>query len=211
MLTGGHKLILTVFTLCFVIMIIGVSMLDWWYVEMTTVFLVGSILIGLLAKLRESDFVEAFAKGAGDLLAVAFIIGIARGVSILMDDGQISDTMLYYASGVTEGMNKGIFANVMMVVYSMLSFFIPSSSGMAVLTMPIMAPLADTVGIGREVVVNCYQYGMGLFYLINPTGLILASLAVVNIGFDKWLKFIMPLFIALVLVTMAVLTVSVYL
>ena len=178
---------------------------------MTTVFLVGSILIGLLAKLRESDFVEAFAKGAGDLLAVAFIIGIARGVSILMDDGQISDTMLYYASGVTEGMNKGIFANVMMVVYSMLSFFIPSSSGMAVLTMPIMAPLADTVGIGREVVVNCYQYGMGLFYLINPTGLILASLAVVNIGFDKWLKFIMPLFIALVLVTMAVLTVSVYL
>jgi uncharacterized ion transporter superfamily protein YfcC len=210
-LTGRHKLILTVFTLCFVIMIIGVSVLDWWYVEMTTVFLVGSILIGLLAKLRESDFVEAFAKGAGDLLAVAFIIGIARGVSILMDDGQISDTMLYYASGVTEGMNKGIFANVMMVVYSILSFFIPSSSGMAVLTMPIMAPLADTVEIGREVVVNCYQYGMGLFYLINPTGLILASLAVVNIGFDKWLKFIMPLFIALVLVTMAVLTVSVYL
>ena len=210
-LTNRHKLILTVFTLSFVIMIIGVSKLDWWYVEMTTVFLVGSIIIGFLAKLKESEFLAAFAKGAGDLLSVAFIIGIARGVSIIMDDGQISDTMLHYASGMTEGMNKGIFANVMMVVYSGLSFFIPSSSGMAVLTMPVMAPLADTVGVGREVVVNCYQYGMGLFYLINPTGLILASLAVVNIGFDKWLKFIMPLFVILVLVTMAVLTVSVYL
>ena len=209
-LTGRHKLMLTVFTLCFVIMIIGVSMLDWWYVEMTTVFVVGSILIGFLARLKESDFIAAFAKGAGDLLSVAFIIGIARGVSIIMDDGQISDTMLHYASGITEGMNKGIFANVMMVVYSGLSFFIPSSSGMAVLTMPVMSPLADTVGVGREVVVNCYQYGMGLFYLINPTGLILASLAVVNIGFEKWLKFIMPLFVILVLVTMAVLTVSVY-
>ena len=210
-LTGRHKLILTVFALCFVIMIIGVSMLDWWFVEMTTVFLVGSILIGFLAKLKESDFLEAFSKGAADLLSVAFIIGIARGVSILMDDGQISDTMLYYASGVTEGMNKGIFTNVMMFVYSGLSFFIPSSSGMAVLTMPVMAPLADTVGVGREVVVNCYQYGMGLFHLINPTGLILASLAIVNIGFDKWLKFVMPLFIGLVLVTMLFLTVSVYL
>jgi len=191
-------------------MIIGVSMLDWWYVEMTTVFLVGSILIGFLAKLKESDFLAAFAKGAGDLLSVAFIIGIARGVSIIMDDGQISDTMLHYASGITEGMNKGVFANVMMFVYSGLSFFIPSSSGMAVLTMPVMSPLADTVDVGREVVVNCYMYGMGLFYLLNPTGLILASLAVVNIGFEKWLKFVLPLFVILVLVTMAVLTVSVY-
>ena len=81
---------------------------------------------------------------------------------------------------------------------------------MAVLTMPIMSPLADSVGIGREIVVNSYQYGMGLFYMINPTGLILASLAVVKIGFDKWLKFIMPLFIILVVFTLVVMTVSCY-
>jgi len=98
-----------------------------------------------------------------------------------------------------------------MYVYGGLSFFIPSSSGMAVLTMPIMAPLADTVDIGREFIVNAYQYGMGLFYFISPTGLILASLAVVKIGFDKWLKFVMPLFFILLVVTMIVLTVSVYL
>ena len=150
-------------------------------------------------------------KGAGDLFGVAFIIGIARGVTVIMADGLISDTMLYYASDLTTGMNKGIFINVMTCIYGGLSFFIPSSSGMAVLTMPIMAPLADTVGIGRDLIVNAYQYGMGLFYFINPTGLILASLAIVKIGYDKWLKFIMPLFIILIVFTMIVMTISVYL
>ena len=76
--------------------------------------------------------------------------------------------------------------------------------------MPIMSPLADGVGIGREMIVNAYQYGMGLFYIINPTGLILASLAIVKIGFNKWIKFVMPLFVLLTLLTVLFLTVSVY-
>ncbi len=209
-LTGRSRLILFVFSLCFIIMIAGVSFLEWWFVEMTTTFLVGAIIIGFIAKLKENDFMDAFAKGAGDLLGVAFIIGIARGITVIMDDGLISDTMLYYASSTTEGMNKSIFTNVMMFIYGGLSFFIPSSSGMAVLTMPIMAPLADTVGIGREIIVNAYQYGMGLFYFISPTGLILASLAIVKIGFDKWLKFVLPLFFILLIVTMIILSLSVY-
>ena len=128
-----------------------------------------------------------------------------------MEDGQISDTLLYNASNATNGMHKGIFINAMLYIYGGLSFFIPSSSGMAVLTMPIMSPLADGVGIGRELIVNAYQYGMGLFAFINPTGLILASLAIVKVGYDKWLKFVMPLVIILTVFTMLVLTVSVYL
>lgn len=210
-LTTRLKLIILVFSLSFVIMIVGVSLLDWWFVEMTATFLVAAVCIGFIAKMKENDFVDSFSKGAAELLSVAFIIGIARGVSVLMDDGLISDTMLYYASSVTEGMNKGVFTNVMLFIYAGLSFFIPSSSGMAVLTMPIMSPLADTVNVGREVIVNCYQYGMGLFYLVNPTGLILASLAIIKVGFDKWLKFIMPLFIILILVTMFILTITAYL
>lgn len=210
-LTVKLKVILFVFTMCFVVMIYGVSRLEWWFVEMTSVFLAGAILIGIIARINEMKFVNAFVKGASDLLGVAFIIGIARGVTVLMNDGMISDTILFNASNLTEGMNKGVFVNVMLYIYSGLSFFIPSSSGMAVLTMPIMSPLADTVGIGREMIVNCYQYGMGLFNFINPTGLILASLAIVKVGFDRWLKFIMPLVIILALFTMLVLTVSVYL
>ena len=191
-------------------MIAGVSFFEWWFVEMTTTFLVGAIIIGFVAQLKENDFMDAFTKGAADLLGVAFIIGIARGITVIMDDGLISDTMLYYASSATEGMHKGIFVNAMMFIFGGLSFFIPSSSGMAVLTMPIMAPLADTVGIGRETIVNAYQYGMGLFYFISPTGLILASLAIVKIGFDKWLKFVLPLFFILLAVIMIFLTVTVY-
>lgn len=205
------RLALLVFSACFIVMIIGVSMLDWWFLEMTTTFLVGAILIGFIAKINEGVFIDVFIKGAGDLLGVAIIIGIARGVTVIMSDGLISDTMLYYASDVTTGMNKGLFASVMTLTYSGLSFFIPSSSGMAVLTMPIMAPLADTVGVGRELVVNAYQYGMGLLYLISPTGLILPSLAVAKVGYDKWLKFIMPLFIILVVFTLIVITIAAYL
>ena len=139
------------------------------------------------------QFVTEFIKGASDLLGVALIIGIARGVSVIMEEGMIIDTVLFHASNVTSGMNKGLFANMMMLIYSGLSFFIPSSSGMAVLTMPIFAPLADTVGLGREIIVDAYQLGQGLFAFINPTGLILATLAIVNVTYDKWLKFVMPL------------------
>ena len=209
-LTARLRLIIFVFSMCFVIMVYGVSMLKWWFVEMCSVFLVGSILIGILGKIKESVFVDTFVKGASELLGVALIIGIARGITVLMNDGLISDTMLYYASNMTNGMNKGLFINAMLYIYGGLSFFIPSSSGMAVLTMPIMAPLADGVGVGRETIVNAYNYGMGLFAFISPTGLILASLAIVKVGYDKWLKFVLPLVLILLVFTMVALTVSVY-
>jgi uncharacterized ion transporter superfamily protein YfcC len=204
------KLVLAIFILCFIIMVYGVSNLDWWFTEMTGVFFVGALLIGFICKINETVFVDTFIKGANELLSVAFIIGLARGVTILMEDGLISDTLLYYASSFTNGMNKGLFINSMLFVYSGLSFFIPSSSGMAVLTMPIMSPLADTVSLGREHVVNAYLLGMGLFNFINPTGLILASLAIVKVGYDRWLKFVLPLVLILTLVSMLFLTISVY-
>lgn len=204
------KLVLTIFILCFVVMVYGVSNLDWWFLEMTGVFFVGALLIGFICRINETVFVDVFIKGASELLSVAFIIGLARGVTVLMEDGLISDTLLYYSSSLTEGMNKGFFINSMLFVYSGLTFFIPSSSGMAVLTMPIMSPLADTVSLGREHVVNAYLLGMGLFNFINPTGLILASLAIVKVGYDKWLKFVIPLVIILTIVSMIFLTISVY-
>lgn len=209
--TNSIRAILVVFIASFGVMIFGVSQLEWWFLEMTTVFFVGAIVVALIAWMNEKTFVEAFVKGANDLLGVALIIGLARGVTVLMDDGLISDTLLFYSSNTVEGMPKGVFINVMMFLYAGLSFFIPSSSGMAVLSMPIMAPLADVVDIGREFVVNAYQYGMGLMAFITPTGLILASLTMVNVTYDKWLRFVMPLLLILTLFTMAVLTVSVYL
>jgi uncharacterized ion transporter superfamily protein YfcC len=209
-LTTRLRLIIFIFSMSFIVMVYGVSQLDWWFIEMTSVFFVGAILIGFIGRIKESVFVETFVKGASELLGVALIIGIARGITVLMNDGLISDTMLYYASNITNGMNKGLFINSMLYIYGGLSFFIPSSSGMAVLTMPIMSPLADGVGIGRESIVNAYQFGMGLFYFINPTGLILASLAIVKVGYDRWIKFVIPLVLILLIFTMLALTISVY-
>lgn len=204
------RLILIAFLACFTIMIVGVSRLDWWFLEMTTVFFVGAVLIGLLAGIGEKTFIAAFIKGANELFGVTLIIGIARGVTILMDKGLISDTLLQYASQAVQGMPGSLFINALFYLYAGLSFFISSSSGMAVLTMPIMAPLADVVGVGRERVVDAYMYGQGLFAFISPTGLILASLAMVEVGFDKWLKFVLPLVLLLALLSMAVLTASIW-
>lgn len=209
-LTNRLKIILLVFILCFVVMVWGVVAFDWWFVEMTTVFFFGAIVIGFIAKMKELPFINAFMKGAGALLGVAFIIGLARGISILMSDGLISDTILYQAGSFTEGMQKGIFINALFVVYNVISFFVSSTSGTAVLTVPIIAPLADTVGVGREVIVNAFQFGHGLFNLINPTGLVLAFLGVAQIGYGRFLKFIWPLLIILALVSIIFLTVTVY-
>jgi uncharacterized ion transporter superfamily protein YfcC len=192
-------------------MVYGVSNLDWWFLEMTAVFFVGAVVIGFIMKINETVFVNTFIKGANELLSVAFIIGLARGVTVLMEDGLISDTLLFYASSVTDGMHKGLFINTMLYVYSGLSFFIPSSSGMAVLTMPVLSPLADGVGIGREAIVNAYLFGMGLFSFINPTGIVLASLAIVRVSFAKWLKFVLPLVVILAILSMIALTIQVYL
>lgn len=176
---------------------------------MTSVFFFGAIIIAFIAKIPESKFINAFVKGAGDLLGVAFIIGLARGISILMNDGFISATILQSAASFTEDMDKGLFVNVLFLVYNFLAFFVPSSSGTAVLTIPIIAPLAESVNIGREVIVNAYQFGNGLFNLINPTGLILAFLGVAKIGYDQFLKFIWPLLLTLAVVCMIFLSISV--
>ncbi len=209
-LTGKQKIILSLFAMCFVVMIYGVSNLEWWFLEMTTVFFIGGILIAFAGRINEKMFVKAFIDGSKDLLGVALVIGVARGVTVLMEEGQISDTLLYNGSLLVEGVPKGVFINGLYFMYSGLALFIPSSSGMAVLTMPIFAPLADVIGIGREMIVNTFIYGQGMMAFINPTGLILASLTMVNVGFNKWLKFIYPLLILLAVLGVILLTVGVY-
>ena len=205
-----QKLILIIFAACFVVMIYGVSQLEWWFLEMSTLFFAGALVIGFISSLGERSFITAFIDGAKDLLSVALIIGLARGITILMQDGQIADTLLYRASQSVSGMPRGLFITVLTLLYSGLSLFIPSSSGMAVLTMPIFSPLADVVGIERSFIVDAYIFGQGLMGYVNPTGLILASLAIVKIDFGKWFKFILPLIGMLFLLAIVILLAGIY-
>lgn len=206
--TLRKKLMLLIFGLSFVVMIYGVKELGWWFMEMTALFFAVAFIMVPLSKQKESEFVSNFVQGAADLLGVALTIALARGVTIIMDGGLISDTILYSLSSVVSSMSGIAFSGVMYIVYIILGFFINSSSGLAVLSMPIMAPLADVVGVNRDIIVTAYMFGQGLIGIITPTGLILASLAMINVTYDKWLKFVMPLVGIIMVLSIALLCIG---
>ena len=186
-------LILIIFVLSFVVMIYGVSNLGWWFEEMTALFLVSGVLIGFISGIGEKAFVNTFIAGAADLMGVALVIGIARSINIILENGLVSDTILYGLSNFVSGMSPNLFVILMMFVFMILGFFISSSSGLATLSIPIMAPLADSVGVPRDVIITAFIFGQGLMSFITPTGLILASLEMVKVTYNKWLRFILPL------------------
>ncbi|MDD7463195.1 MAG: YfcC family protein [Anaerococcus sp.] len=207
--TIKKKLTLIVFVLAFVVMIWGVQSKQWWFQEMSGVFLVAGIIIMFLSGLPEKKAVSTFMDGASDLVSVALIIGVARGINIILDNGFISDTLLYNATNLISGMSGVVFSWVQMAIYSILGIFIPSSSGLAALSMPIMAPLADAVNVGRDVVVSAYNFGQGWMAYITPTGLVIATLELVGVTYDKWFKWVIKLLGITILISLAVLTLQV--
>lgn len=179
-------------------MIYGVVRLEWWFPEMTTLFFVSSVVIGLIEWRGENAFLTAFLGGANALLGVALIVGLARGATIILERGEMSGTILHLASTQVAHMTSVLFIVSLFFVYVVLGFFIQSSSGLAVLTMPIMSGLSDAAGVPREQIVNAYMWGMGLISFLAPTGLLLPSLAMVGVRFDQWLRVIWPLVLMIV-------------
>lgn len=207
--TFTRKLILTLFGLSFAVMIYGVSVLGWWMAQISGMFLASAILVGLVARLSEEEFITSFIDGARDLLGVALIIGIARGIVVIMDRGMITDTILFQAEQMISGLSSVIFINVMFFLEIMLSFLVPSTSGLAVLTMPIMAPLADFAGVGRELVISAYQAASGLVNLVTPTSaVVMGGLAIARVPYVRWLKWVAPLFGILTLFCVVVLSIG---
>jgi uncharacterized ion transporter superfamily protein YfcC len=152
---------------------------------------------------------STFVDGARDLLGVALIIGVARGVVVLMDEGKITDTVLEWSSQSVGHLSSVAFINVTYWVEILLSFFVPSSSGLAVLSMPIMAPLADVAGSSRHLVVTAFQSANGIVNLINPTfAVVMGGLAIARVGYDRWLKFMWPLLVILTVLVTIILSVG---
>lgn len=205
------KLLLFIYIATFLTMIGGVVFLDWWTTEMSALFLGSSILLAVITRLNEKIFIREFIKGAESLLSVAFIIGVARGVTIVLNEGHVSDSILYYTANMVQGIQPAFFILMLLLFYVVFSIFIQSSSGMAVLTMPIIGALAILVNVPGREIVNAYLYGMCLMSFLAPTGLILPSLAMVNISLKTWVKFIMPLLVILLIVCMAALVIGIYL
>ncbi len=220
-LTGAHRLVLGVFAAAFVVMVygvipwedlgIGLPTLWWWFPEMTASFLLFAIIIGLIGKMGEGDLTSTFVDGARDLLGVALIIGIARGITVVMNNGQITDTVLHWAEEALGDVGEAGFAVVMYVLFLPLSFLIPSSSGLATVSMPIMAPLADFTDANRSLVVTAYQSASGLLNLVTPTSaVVMGGLAIARVPYGKYLRFVWPLLAILAVLTVVVLAVGAY-
>ncbi|WP_339005503.1 YfcC family protein [Fusobacterium polymorphum] len=198
------KIILFLFIFQFIVMIWGVSSLGWWFQEAAAMFFGVAIIIMFLSGLSEKEAVNGFISGASEVVGVTLIIGLARAINIIMENGMISDTLLFYSSNVVAEMGKGLFSIVMLLIFGFLGIFIPSTSGLAVLSMPILAPLADTVGLSRAVVVDAFTWGQGVILFITPTGLIFVVLQIVGIPYNKWLKFVMPLMLIITTLIIAI-------
>ena len=205
------KLLLLLFLGTFLTMIAGVVSLGWWLPEMTALFLGAAIVIGLIERMPENIFIKSFIKGAENLIGVAFIVGVARGVTIILNEGHISDSILFYSAKLVESMPPAIFIVVLLGLFMIFTLFISSSSGMAVLTMPIIGALAIIVNVPGREIVNAYLYGMGIMGFMTPTGLILPSLALVNVSLKAWWKFIYPLLLMLLLLCILFLIAGIYL
>ena len=195
-----QKISLIVFLSGFIIMILGVLLLKWSILQMATTFFILAVIFMFLLRKTEEEATSAFMKGAGEFCGVAMVIGIARGINLTLENEKISDTVLNAMSNLVDGLPKVVFSMIMLIIYIILGFFIQSSSGMAVLSMPPFAPLADKVNISRAVVVNTFMFGQTLIGLIAPTGLILIILQLVKIELKYWLKFIWPYMLVLYVV-----------
>jgi uncharacterized ion transporter superfamily protein YfcC len=210
--TGLHKIVLLLFGATFAVMIWGVSLGGWWMAEMSGLFLFAGIGIGLIGRLGEKGMVEAFVGGARDLLGVALIIGLARGIVVIMDAGHMTDTILHWAEGTVADLNRVVFINVMYWIEVVMAFFVPSTSGLAVLSMPILAPVGDFAGVERSLIVTAFQSATGVVNLVTPTSaVVMGGLAIARVPYERWLRFVWPVLLGLTVIIMAALSLGVLL
>jgi len=192
--TPKRKLVLIIFFLSIIMLIVGVNIWNWYINEIAGLFIAMGLLTALFFRLPSNTTVGAFLEGARDMMTAAFVIGLTRGMLIVATDGKIIDTMLNGIAGTMDLFPKVISVQMMFFFQGFMNFFVPSGSGQAALTMPLMSPLSDLIGLTRQTAVLAYQLGDGLFTNIFPTsGVTMGILAIGNIPYDKWLRFMLPL------------------
>jgi uncharacterized ion transporter superfamily protein YfcC len=220
-LNGKRKLILFIFALTFIVMVIGVipfsdinitfiPTLGWWFGELTALFLISAIIIGLIDGQGEEGLISSFTNGARDLLGVSLIVGVSRGITIVMNAGNITDTVLNLGERTLAGTGSIAFAITAYLFYLPMSFLIPSTSGLATLSMPIMAPLGDFAGVARHVVITAYQTASGIVNFITPTSaVVMGWLAIARVSYDRWLRFVWKYLIIMMIIIIAGLAIGV--
>ena len=187
----------------------GTPLGQWYFAESTTWFLLLAIIIGIVGGLSEHQIVDEFMAGAGDMMSVVMIIAVSRGVSVLMSETGLADYVLNSAANALSGTSGVVFAIGSYLLYFVLSFLIPSTSGMATVSMPIMGPLAQQLGFNPAVMVMIFSAASGAVNLITPTsGAIMGGLALSRIEYSTWVKFATKIVVSIAVASMIILTIA---
>lgn len=209
-LTGRHISILLSSFVIFVGIMIGIQKFDWWMAEMGGGFFLMGIVAVAISGMSLNDSADAFVKGMEEMVVAALVVGFARGIEIVLSDGLILDTLINTAAASLQTIPTAFAAQGMLVFQTCLNFLIPSGSGQAAVTMPLMAPLADLLEVSRHSAVFAFTCGDGFSNTIVPTsGVLMAILSLGQVPYTRWLKFMMPLFLILMLWSALFLTISV--
>ncbi len=216
-LTGRQKSVLGIVAFTFAFMIFAIVpwaqvingpaadsfgwQLDWYFPELAALFIVMSIVVGLIGGLGEKGLTDTLVRGAGDFIGVGLIIVLARGVTVIMNNSEITDTVLHSMENIVNNTSSGLFGALMFLVNIPLAFLVPSTSGHAALAMPILAPLADFANVPRAMVITAFQSASGIVNLITPTSaVVMGGLALAKVRYDQYLRFVMPLVVVLLVV-----------
>ena len=194
-----HYFVLTLLFATVYFLVVGVLGYEWYIMEIASLFLVLGIASGLAVDKSASDIAKLFLEGMGDILSAAVIVGLAGGIVIVLQDGGIIDTILYGLSKSMSNMGKIASAEIMYGIQTLINIVIPSGSAKAAITMPIMAPFSDLIGISRQSTVVAFQFGDGFTNMITPTsGVLMAALGVARIPWEKWVRFIWKFILVLI-------------
>ena len=210
-MTFRRSLVLYVTVSALIVLVYGIWMYGWYFIELGAVFLALTILVGILSGIGINQTAKTFTAGAAELTGTALLIGFARAIALIMEDGEILHTVVNGLAAPLSVVGAEFAAIGMLFIQSMLNFFIPSGSGQALVTMPLMAPIGDLIGVSRQISVLAFQMGDGLMNMIVPTNPVLMGiLGLASIPYDKWFKFIFPLLLKLLLICSLALALAVW-
>ena len=195
-----HFFILNLLAFTIIFLIIGVMGYGWYIMEIATLFLAMGLLTGVAMNYNPNEITKHFLDGTKDIMSAALVVGLAGGIVIILQEGKIIDTILHSMAEGMKGFGKIASVGVMYVIQTFINIIIPSGSAKAAITMPIMAPFSDYIGISRQATVVAFQFGDGFTNMITPTsGVLIGVLGVAKIPYDKWVKWITPFMIILII------------
>ena len=205
-LTRRQSWILITLALTVVILIIGVTCLDWYMPEITGLFLAMGIICGIIAGFHSDRIVSELMAGAKDILSAALVVGFASGIIVILQDGKIIDSILHTMQEGLDGSGEVGSLSAMYGIQALINFVIPSATAKAAITIPIMAPFSDMVGVSRQAMVLAFQFGDGFTNMITPTsGVLVAALAMARIPYTEWVKWIWKMVVVLLILGLVLL------